>query len=174
VTRLGETRNAYIIFSVKPLGKRQFRKSSTIWEDNFKMDIKEIGYETRRWMGGRYSVAGFDISGVQPSITATAILLTGFIVVVSSTLFSIDTLYVMHCYYMFRPTVAIIRYCSCLHSPFNYVCYTVCTKLCRRNNNNKHCLIHNMTLQYNITYWTIILWVVRKIYCLFMLNIRTG
>jgi hypothetical protein len=30
--------------------------------------------------------------------------------IVPSTQFSIDTLYVMHCYYMFRLTVAIIRY----------------------------------------------------------------
>jgi hypothetical protein len=31
-------------------------------------------------------------------------------IIVPSTQFSIDTLYVMHCYYMFRPTVAFIRY----------------------------------------------------------------
>jgi hypothetical protein len=33
-----------------------------------------------------------------------------FIIVVLSTEFSTDALYVMHCYYMFRPTGAIIRY----------------------------------------------------------------
>jgi hypothetical protein len=33
-----------------------------------------------------------------------------FIIISPSTQFSIDTLYVMHCYYMFRPNVAFIRY----------------------------------------------------------------
>jgi hypothetical protein len=31
-------------------------------------------------------------------------------IIVPSIQFSIDALYVMYCYYMFRPTVAIIRY----------------------------------------------------------------
>jgi hypothetical protein len=31
-------------------------------------------------------------------------------IIVQSTQISIDTLYVMHCYYMFRPIVSIVRY----------------------------------------------------------------
>jgi hypothetical protein len=46
------------------------------------------------------------------------------ITIVPSTQFSIDILYVMHCYYMFRLTVAIIRYYNFLYSPFTYVCYS--------------------------------------------------
>jgi hypothetical protein len=38
-------------------------------------------------------------------------------IIVQSTQFSIDTQYAVHCYYMFRPTVAIIKYTEPLHSP---------------------------------------------------------
>jgi hypothetical protein len=37
-----ELRNAYILVG-KPEGKRQLRRPSRRWEDNIKMDFKEIG-----------------------------------------------------------------------------------------------------------------------------------
>jgi hypothetical protein len=39
-------------------------------------------------------------------------------IIVPSTQFSIGTLYVMYCYYMFRPTAAFIRY---IHSIFTFI-----------------------------------------------------
>jgi hypothetical protein len=58
----------------------------------------------------------------------------------------------MHCYYMFQPIVAIIRYTQFSTLTLISVCITYSVsiqKLCRLNN-NKHCLTHNTTLQYNI------------------------
>jgi len=42
----GEMRNAYKILVAKPEGNRTLRRPKHIWEDNIKMDIKEIGYES--------------------------------------------------------------------------------------------------------------------------------
>jgi hypothetical protein len=45
VARVGEMRNAYIVLVVKPEGKRPFGKSRRRWEDNIRMDLREIGWE---------------------------------------------------------------------------------------------------------------------------------
>jgi hypothetical protein len=50
VLRTGERRNAYIILTVKPEGKKQLRRPECRWEDNIKMDLRK----TER---------GLDISG---------------------------------------------------------------------------------------------------------------
>jgi hypothetical protein len=41
---MGEKRNAYIILVGKPEGKRQLRRPRSRWEDNIKMDLREIGW----------------------------------------------------------------------------------------------------------------------------------
>jgi hypothetical protein len=41
----GEKRNAYIIFVVQPQRKRPFGRPTPKWEDNIKIDRKEIGRE---------------------------------------------------------------------------------------------------------------------------------
>jgi hypothetical protein len=38
-------RSAYKIFVAKPEGKRLVRKPSCRWEDNIRMDLREIGLE---------------------------------------------------------------------------------------------------------------------------------
>jgi hypothetical protein len=43
VAYMGEKRNAYRILVGKPEGKRLTGKSRRRWEDNIKMDIREIG-----------------------------------------------------------------------------------------------------------------------------------
>jgi hypothetical protein len=43
VARIGEKRNAYKIFVGKPEGKRQLGRPSCRWEDNIKMDLREVG-----------------------------------------------------------------------------------------------------------------------------------
>jgi hypothetical protein len=41
---MGEKRNAYRILVGKPEGKRQLGRPRRGWEDNIKMDLKEIGW----------------------------------------------------------------------------------------------------------------------------------
>jgi hypothetical protein len=43
VARMGDKRNAYKILVVKPEGKRSLGRHRHSWEDNIKMDIREIG-----------------------------------------------------------------------------------------------------------------------------------
>jgi hypothetical protein len=42
---MGEIRNAYKILIGKPEGKGPLRRSSNRWEDNIKMDPKELGVD---------------------------------------------------------------------------------------------------------------------------------
>jgi hypothetical protein len=49
VARMGEM-NAYRILIWKPLGKCPLGRVRRSWEDNIKMDLKEMGCEGGRWM----------------------------------------------------------------------------------------------------------------------------
>jgi hypothetical protein len=40
---MGEMRNAYSILVGKPEGKRPLRRPRHRWEDNIRMDLREIG-----------------------------------------------------------------------------------------------------------------------------------
>jgi hypothetical protein len=42
---MGEMRNAYKIFVVKPEGKRPLGRPRRRWEDNIRLDLREIGRE---------------------------------------------------------------------------------------------------------------------------------
>jgi hypothetical protein len=44
VTCIGEKRNAYRILVGKPEGNRQLRRPRHRWEDNIRMDFREIGW----------------------------------------------------------------------------------------------------------------------------------
>ena len=46
VARIEEYRNAFKILTRKPTGKRLMRR----WEDNIRMDLKEIDVNTRNWI----------------------------------------------------------------------------------------------------------------------------
>ncbi|KAJ4439479.1 hypothetical protein ANN_07603 [Periplaneta americana] len=50
VARLGESRNAYRVLVGRPEGKRPLGKPRRRWEDNIKMDLKEVGYDDRDWI----------------------------------------------------------------------------------------------------------------------------
>jgi len=43
-------RNAYKILLGKPEGKRSLGRPKRTWEDNIRMDLREIGYEGVEWI----------------------------------------------------------------------------------------------------------------------------
>ena len=43
-------RNAYSVLVGRPEGKRPFGRPRRRWEDNIKMDSKEVGIDARNWM----------------------------------------------------------------------------------------------------------------------------
>jgi hypothetical protein len=45
VARMGGMRNAYEIVVGKPEGKRSLGRPRSKWEDNVRMDLREIGWE---------------------------------------------------------------------------------------------------------------------------------
>jgi hypothetical protein len=50
VARVGEKRNAYRILVGKPERKRPLGRPRRRWEDNIKMDIREIGWGSMDWI----------------------------------------------------------------------------------------------------------------------------
>jgi hypothetical protein len=47
---MGAMRNAHKILVGKPEGKRPLAKPKRTWEDNIRIDIKEIGWQGVDWM----------------------------------------------------------------------------------------------------------------------------
>ena len=45
-----ESRSAFKILTGKPTGKRLLGRPRCRWEDNIRMDLKEIGINTRNWV----------------------------------------------------------------------------------------------------------------------------
>ncbi|KAJ4439149.1 hypothetical protein ANN_15106 [Periplaneta americana] len=50
VARMGESRNAYKVLVGRPEGKRPLGRPRRGWEDNIKMDLREVGYDDREWI----------------------------------------------------------------------------------------------------------------------------
>ncbi|KAJ4445711.1 hypothetical protein ANN_12396 [Periplaneta americana] len=50
VARTGESRNAYRVLVGRPEGKRPLGRRRRRWEDNIKMDLREVGYDDRDWI----------------------------------------------------------------------------------------------------------------------------
>ncbi|KAJ4439480.1 hypothetical protein ANN_07604 [Periplaneta americana] len=50
VARMGESRNAYRMLVGRPEGKRPLGRPRRRWEDNIKMDLREVGYDDRDWL----------------------------------------------------------------------------------------------------------------------------
>jgi hypothetical protein len=47
LTRMAESRNAFKFLMDKPAGKKPLGRPRRRWEDNIRMDLKEIGIDTR-------------------------------------------------------------------------------------------------------------------------------
>ena len=43
-------RNAFNVLTAKSTGKRPLQRLGRSWEDNIRMDLKEIGINTRNWV----------------------------------------------------------------------------------------------------------------------------
>ena len=43
--------SAFKILTGRPIGKRPLERPTRRWEDNFRMDLKEINFEARNWVG---------------------------------------------------------------------------------------------------------------------------
>jgi hypothetical protein len=50
VTRMGEERGVYWVLVGRPEGKRQLGRPRRRWEDNIKMDPREIGIDGANWI----------------------------------------------------------------------------------------------------------------------------
>jgi hypothetical protein len=50
LARVGEKRNAYRILVRKPEGKRPLARPRCRWEDNIKIDLREIGWDGLDWV----------------------------------------------------------------------------------------------------------------------------
>ncbi|KAJ4450625.1 hypothetical protein ANN_02053 [Periplaneta americana] len=50
VARMGDSRNAYRVLVGRPEGKRPLGRPRRRWEDNIKMDLREVGYDDRDWI----------------------------------------------------------------------------------------------------------------------------
>jgi hypothetical protein len=50
VASMKECRSTFKILTGKPTGKRPLGRRRCRWEDNIRMDVKEIGINTRNWI----------------------------------------------------------------------------------------------------------------------------
>jgi hypothetical protein len=50
VTRMGEGRGVYRVLVGRPEGKRPLGRPRRRWEDNIKMDLREIGIDGANWI----------------------------------------------------------------------------------------------------------------------------
>ena len=50
VARMEQFRNAYRVLVGKPEGRRPLGRPRRRWEDNIKMDLREVGCDPRNWI----------------------------------------------------------------------------------------------------------------------------
>ena len=50
IARIEEGRSAFQILTDKPIGKRSLGRPRRRWEDNIRMDLKEISTNMRNWV----------------------------------------------------------------------------------------------------------------------------
>jgi hypothetical protein len=52
VARMGEGRGVYSVLVGRPESKRSLRRRRHRWEDNIKLDLREIGIDGANWIHG--------------------------------------------------------------------------------------------------------------------------
>jgi hypothetical protein len=50
VARIGEGIGVYRVFAGRPEGKRPLGRPRRRWEDNIKLDLREIGVDATKWI----------------------------------------------------------------------------------------------------------------------------
>ena len=51
MARMGEERGVYRVLVGKPEGKRPLWRSRRRWVDNIRIDLQDLGFEYRDWIG---------------------------------------------------------------------------------------------------------------------------
>jgi hypothetical protein len=59
VACMGEMKNAYIILVGKPEGKRPLGRFRRRWEDNIRLDLREIGWKVLDWILAQIGTSGW-------------------------------------------------------------------------------------------------------------------
>jgi hypothetical protein len=59
VARMGEGRGVYRVLVGRPEGRRPLGRRRRRWEDNIKMDLREIGIDWANWIQGRVQWRAF-------------------------------------------------------------------------------------------------------------------
>ncbi|KAJ4431591.1 hypothetical protein ANN_20190 [Periplaneta americana] len=57
VARMGESRNTYRVLVGRSEGKRPLGRPRRRWEDNIKMDLRDVGYDCRDWITGLFPIS---------------------------------------------------------------------------------------------------------------------
>jgi hypothetical protein len=68
---MGESRSVYRVLVGKPEGRRQLRRPNHTWENNIKMDLREVGWdhELDQFSSGQEQVASCCVYGNEPSVS---------------------------------------------------------------------------------------------------------
>jgi hypothetical protein len=68
---MGDRRGVYRVLAGRPEGRRQFGRPRRRWENNFEMDLQELGWEGTDWMDktqSRYSWRAFVNAVMKPLV----------------------------------------------------------------------------------------------------------
>ena len=64
VARMEEGRSAFKILTGKPTGKKPLGRSRRRWEDNIRMDLKEIGVSAGNWVDSAHDTRALVIAAL--------------------------------------------------------------------------------------------------------------
>ncbi|KAJ4434199.1 hypothetical protein ANN_22747 [Periplaneta americana] len=75
---MDESRNSYRVLVGTPEGERPLGRPRRRWEDNIKMDLREVGYDDREWINLGIGTNGLCEGGNEPLDSLKAKAQTGY------------------------------------------------------------------------------------------------